>query len=236
MLFVALLATPGARADIYKCTSEDGGITYSQTPCPAQKTVDVGTGGSAAPAVAPDCSHANQFAFSSARLMRAGLTSSELFDRYGGVDALTKGAIGTINYVYGFRTSDNVTVERIAALTEAKCKARALGDVSCAALPPGYTESIGGCDAENAQGDDRASPAADAQTGGRKGAGSGAGSSAAGSRAAVARNREITERCKQPYRDSIDAIEVQMRRGFTSEQGEVYRRRLRGLTQQMRRC
>ena len=50
------------------------------------------------------------------------------------------------------------------------------------------------------------------------------------------RDADAIERCKQPYRDAIDAIEAEMLRGYRPEQGEVYRQRLRALTQQMRRC
>jgi hypothetical protein len=47
---------------------------------------------------------------------------------------------------------------------------------------------------------------------------------------------EKTEACKDRYRDQIDAIDAQMRNGYDSEQGEVYRERLRRLTSSMREC
>jgi hypothetical protein len=60
-------------------------------------------------------------------------------------------------------------------------------------------------------------------------------------RSAIARvpdsgNDEITQQCKKRYRDQIDAIDVEMRRGYSSAQGEAYRERLRVLTQHLRRC
>ena len=42
--------------------------------------------------------------------------------------------------------------------------------------------------------------------------------------------------CKQAYRDQIDAIDAEMRHGYSSEQGERYRERLRSLTERMREC
>ena len=88
--------------------------------------------------------------------MQAGSRSDELFDRYGGLDSLSKGSINIINYVYGYRSNGGVSAERIAALTQAKCRARALGEVSCESLPLSYTDSIGGCDPEEEQDEDGA--------------------------------------------------------------------------------
>lgn len=238
VIIASLTCVPATWADIYRCTDADGGIVYSQIPCPKQKSISVNTSGSTSAAL--DCRFANRFAFATARLMRAGMTSSEVFNRYGGVDALSKGALGTINYVYGFRTNEDVTVEHIAALTDAKCKARSLGDVNCEALPVAYTESIGGCNAQREETDEMVEQAGDIirapdlQPPQRDSADPG--SSVAGDHAAPTRSAEITEQCKQRYRDAIDAIEAEMRRGYTSAQGEVYRERLHGLTQQMRRC
>ena len=49
-------------------------------------------------------------------------------------------------------------------------------------------------------------------------------------------DKEAVERCKKKYRDQIDAIDAQMRSGYTSEQGEAFRKRLRGLTEKLRAC
>jgi len=45
----------------------------------------------------------------------------------------------------------------------------------------------------------------------------------------------VTE-CKQAYRDQIDAIDAEMRRGYSAEEGERYRERLLSLTERMRQC
>lgn len=44
------------------------------------------------------------------------------------------------------------------------------------------------------------------------------------------------EACKIPHREAIDAIEADMLRGYSAEQGEKYKAELRGLTEKMRAC
>jgi hypothetical protein len=47
---------------------------------------------------------------------------------------------------------------------------------------------------------------------------------------------ERLEDCKKRYRDQIDEIDAEMRVTFSPEQGELYKKKLRALTQQLRRC
>ena len=44
------------------------------------------------------------------------------------------------------------------------------------------------------------------------------------------------EACKEPLRDAIDEIEAEMLRGFSAQQGEDFKAKLRTLTQEMRAC
>ena len=44
------------------------------------------------------------------------------------------------------------------------------------------------------------------------------------------------EECKDPLRDAIDAIEAEMLRGFSPQEGEEFKVKLRTLTQEMRAC
>lgn len=240
LLVAALLMSDGTRADIYKCKDEDGNLMFSQTPCAREESVTVKT--SRVSTSDTDCTHANKFANATARMMRRGFGSDEVFDRYGGLGSLSKGSVGVINYVYSFRTNDGVSVERIAGLAQAKCEARSFGDASCEALPISFTERIGGCNAgdeedtatQTTQASDPQEiqaelPAAPAQDG--------AMDASAASRLQVgAGDEEITEQCKKKYRDQIDAIDAQMRSGYSSAQGEQYREQLRGLTQKLRAC
>ena len=56
--------------------------------------------------------------------------------------------------------------------------------------------------------------------------------------APVASNQshEEIEECKDPLRDAIDEVEAEMLRGFSPEQGEAFKVKLRTLTQEMRAC
>lgn len=223
---VLLLACVDARADVFKCTAEDGSLTYQQTPCPEQKVEKLQT---QAPATnAQDCGRAQQFAVMVARLMRSNSSSDEVFDRYGGLDSLSKGSIGVINYVYAFRTNDDVSVDRIAALTRAKCQARSLGEVSCETLPASFTQTLVSCnpELEEDRAIVRAEPPNPAPAGPRQNR----------PVASTLRSAEMVAQCKKKYRDAIDAIDAEMRRGYSSEQGEAYRQRLRVLTEQLRAC
>ena len=225
MLTTSLLVAGGpARADVFKCTAEDGALTFQQTPCPEQKVERVATQAVAEKGL--DCSFANRFAVSTARLMRAGVKSGEVFDRYGGLDALSRTSIGVINYVFSFRTNNDVTVERIAGLADAKCRVGSFGDANCEALPLSFTEGIGGCDGEG-----------EVQEILAEGPGNPQRSAATTTRSTVrGRSDEEIQTCKKHYRDSIDEIDAEMRGGYGSEQGEVYRQRLRLLTEKLRAC
>ncbi|MDH3273667.1 MAG: DUF4124 domain-containing protein [Gammaproteobacteria bacterium] len=227
-LFTSLFCAVEGRADIYKCKDANGDVMYSQTPCKKQKSKKIGNTASEKPEP-KDCSFASRFAVTTARYMRAGSRSDEIFNRYGGLDALSKGSIGVINYVYSFRTNADVTEERIGGLAQAKCRAGSFGEVSCEALPRSFTEGLGGCDAndlvETQEPPTTIPDATEEPTGYR-----------AAPTAGDPRSGELTQQCKKRNRDQIDAIDAEMRRGYSSAQGEAYRERLRVLTQRLRNC
>jgi hypothetical protein len=58
------------------------------------------------------------------------------------------------------------------------------------------------------------------------------------SQALVASNLtdEEIEECKEPLRDTIDEIEAEMLRGFSPQESEEFKVKLRTLTQEMRAC
>lgn len=241
LVFSAVLLTVcvfpgGLRAEIFKCKEADGTLTFSQTPCSKEAPVTVKASTSSTSEL--NCSYANKFAFATAREMQSGVASNEAFNNYGGLDALSKGSIGIINYVYSFRSNDDVSAERIAGLSQAKCKARGLGDVSCEALPLSFTESLGGCDADDTRDVAEEMPAtvAPAISLGRASSTSTPSTGVAKRPVTAKAGEDPVERCKKKYRDQIDAIDAQMRSGYTSRQGEAYRERLRGLTQKLRDC
>jgi hypothetical protein len=175
-------------------------------------------------------------------MMRRGLGSDEVFDYYGGLDSLSKGSVGVINYVYSLRTNTGVSLERIAGLAQAKCEARSFGDASCEALPISFTETFGGCNAEDEDNPPKqAAQVADprrtqAELSAAAPQTISTNTSVTHRPQASARDEELTEQCKKKYRDEIDAIDAEMRRGYSSAQGEQYREQLRGLTQKLRAC
>jgi uncharacterized protein DUF4124 len=231
MVTIGLLtATPAGYADVFKCTAEDGSLTFQQTPCPEQKVEVIKTQKTTGSEL--DCRYASRFADFTARHMRAGVRSDEIFTGYGGLDAMSRPSIGVINYVYSFRTNNDVAVERIAGLAHAKCQAGSFGDASCKALPGPFTDGLGGCDGELQEEPaepDGASLTAEMPDGGSL-------SSTHAQPIAAKRSTEDIVACKQHYRDTIDEIDAEMRRGYSSEQGEAYRQQLRQLTEKLRAC
>ncbi len=224
LLLVAVLAASGAQAEIYKCVADDGGITYSQIPCPKQKTTTVRSAVPKTGAVV-DCRWASAFAGDVTRRMRSGLASEALFDFYGGIDSVSPGTINIINYVYRFRGNESVPEQRISSLAGSMCKAGSLGDVRCEALP--YGQDPGGrCDDQEPDAGPvesiapaQALPLAE-QTNIQQ----------------QARTDVSNDQCKKGIRDQIDAIDAQMRTGYDSAQGERYRERLRALTTRLHQC
>jgi len=235
----ALMFASGVQAEIYKCVAEDGGITYSQVPCPKQKTTTVRTTVTKIDDTV-DCRWASQFANDVAQHMRSGLTSTELFDSHGGIDSVSSGTVNIINYVYRFRNNDSVPLQRISSLAGTMCEAGSLGDVRCEVLPYGQDTSTNRC-------------APDTEVAGDDCRGADCGETVAAqaqlqqpvptaeydrqnNEDTQARNDKVQEQCKKSYRDQIDAIDAQMRQGYDSAEGESYRERLRALTTSLRQC
>ncbi len=224
LFLVAVLSASGAQAEIYKCIADDGGITYSQVPCPQQKTTTVRKAVPKTEAVV-DCRWALAFASDVTRRMRSGLASEALFDSYGGIDSVSSGTINIINYVYRFRGNESVPEQRIFSLADSMCKAGSLGDVRCEALPYGQDPGKP-CEDEDPDGvlDVSMAPAQALPV------------AAPATNQQQARIDESNDQCKQVIRDQIDAIDAQMRKGYDSAQGERYRENLRVLTTRLRDC
>lgn len=227
-----LILSCDAGAAVYKCVDPGGAVTYSQAPCaddPQEVRVDGGRAdGDAGPA---DCRYAHRFAYQTATSMRQGASSSDVFDRYGGLDSLSKGAVNLINYVYGYRASDSVSAQRIAGLTRSMCQSGTLRGVSCADLPLAFTDGQGGCDASD---DDAATEPVPEET---APIASQLERQAPTSASVTAPDPEVLrDQCRERYREQIDSIDRQMRDGYDSLQGEALRERRRDLRERMSRC
>lgn len=244
VLWLALeaVAPDAALAEIFKCVATDGAITFSQSPCRdegSKVTVQKTVGGAAnEPA---DCEHARRFALATAQEMRSGTESSTVFDRYGGLSALSKGSVSLISYVFQFRTNNDVSVERVSALATSKCQARAFGDVSCEQLPVSFTNRIGGCNnIEESSKDTELTLASAAQQPAqppdkqrelqRNAA------LQAQERQARAREEEQRSQCKQNIKAQIGDINSRMRSGYSSSLGETLKKKRRALEDRLRDC
>jgi len=240
LIFIsALLCSFNVHAGIYKCTDAEGAIIYSQTPCPnSQETVKVLEATSSQYPATVDCSYANKFARVTARSMKNGAGSNDIFNQYGGLDSLSKGTINLINYVYVYRLNEDISVDRIAGLTQAKCQAHSLGNVACEELPSSFTDGLGGCGSEDEESVpeqsfvDRQPTELQIEQENRIAEEA----SLARKREAKARSDENSRQCKERYQTQIDQLDQQMRSGYTSEQGNSFRERRRNLGRQLKQC
>lgn len=233
-LLLGVLTT--ADAGVYKCVAADGSLTYSQTPCPGQKTTTVATMKSTTDD-ALDCRHAGQFALSVARSMKRGRGSADMFAQYGGIEGLSKSAVNIINYVYLFQHSSDLSADRIAALSGKKCKARAFGDANCESMPFAYVEQIGGCDDDaEADGEEQQQAVVAGDLSPPDGTLTSVPPSTRLESTHFEQNEDRSRDCKDRLQREIDGINDGMRSGYSSQQGENYRERLRALRKQKSEC
>ena len=235
LLLLATLLPITGEAEIFRCVGENGELSFSQTPCPNSK-VTVQASSRRRDDESGDCEYAHRFALATAREMKAGNDSSTVFDRYGGLNALSRGSVSLISYVYQYRTNNEVSAARIAALSVAKCQARSFGDVSCEELPGSFTSRIGACK-QRADNVSAAVPFVEETPTGAVVARSESRSlQRAAYRAARAEEKQQREECRDRTRSQINRINSQMRSGYTSSRGISLRSRRRDLEQRLREC
>lgn len=240
-LLLLLVACWPAEAEVYKCVASNGDLTFSQTPCPGkdskvtvERTVTTGK------VDETHCEFAHRFALATAREMKRGVASSTTFDQYGGLDALSRGSVSLISYVYQYRTNNDVSAERVAALSVAKCKAKSFGDVSCEQLPDAFTNRFGGCEMPEKSGGTVIPPAAIAASSPQpthfQVSQDTLARQQADFRKAEDRTQQRQAACKDRIRDRIDSINAQLRSGYSASQGTRLKNQRRDLEQQLREC
>jgi len=233
---LTIILCDGAEADIYKCRNTDGSFTYSQTPCPDSENI-TNVIGAGAGSNSVDCSQATSFALTTARSMKGGADSTEVFDRFGGLDSLSRGAVGLISYVFQYRLSEDVSAERIAALAQSKCAARSFGNITCDELPLLFAETLDACGAE-----DEKEPTAEqsafsvAATPSESRSRVEASDAATTRRDEEQRRAEATSECKERIQSEIDRVDEQSRSAHSSRQGETNRAKRRDLMRQLLQC
>lgn len=140
---LVLLVAASASADVYRCTDASGSVTFSQTPCAGgAERVNLDATKSKA---ATECRYAEHFSRAIGSLMRKGVEKDDALKEFGGADDFSRGALRLVNYVYQYRSTRSMSVDRIVTLTSTQCETGTLGDVSCEALPEAYTKAGGGC-------------------------------------------------------------------------------------------
>ena len=147
LLSASLVAWPTSlNAGIFKCVDANGDTSYSQTPCQSAEQTAKVISNATQKNTNVDCRIANNFARRMATGMRRGQSSGEMFDSYGGIDALPRTSIGIINYVYSHIGNVETGVQRITALSAARCSAGSYGPVGCDDFPYNFVAELGGCE------------------------------------------------------------------------------------------
>ena len=237
-----------AVAATYKCIDENGEVTYSQSPCKQNQKTDKLLNSSKKLVEMEDCKYAGAFSQLAFRHMRSGLSTQQLFDRYGGVNSISQGALGVINYVYSFKYSTATLPSRVAQLTIAKCNAQAFGKVLCEDFPKEFQEMIFSCDDAEREQAIRLQKLFNQSVGQKDQFNNSAPIGASGSKDHEARNQEwmkAQERnrkereqkriinCKKRYESEIKRIDDRMSQGYTASLGETLRDRRRSLVKKL---
>ena len=237
-----------AAAATYKCIDENGDVTYSQTPCKKDQKTDKLLSSGKKPTEIEDCKYAGAFSQMAFRHMRSGLDTQQLFDRYGGVNSISQGTLGVINYVYSFKYSTTMESSRIAQLTIAKCNAQAFGKISCEDFPVEFQEMIFSCDDEEREEAMRLQKLIDQSAGQNGQFNNSTNIGAYGQKDYEARNQQWEEtqerkrkekeqarvrKCKKDYESKIEEIDNRLSQGYTASQGEALRDRRRSLIKKL---
>ena len=131
-----LCLEPGvALSGMYKCVNLDGQVTYSQLPCANEdENSDLRVSKSSI-ADAKVCGEVGQFVVKVVNSMRQQRDAPDVIEEYGGLDGISKGALSIINYVYSFKSSKQISADRIANLSVTKCKNNAFGNLTYGDIP-----------------------------------------------------------------------------------------------------
>ena len=248
LLLFVLPVCSNAAAATYKCIDANGDVTYSQSPCKQNQKTDKLLSSGKKPVEMEDCKYAGAFSQMAFRYMRAGASTQQLFDRYGGVNSISRSTLGIINYVYSFKYSETMQPDRLARLTIAKCNAQAFGKVACEDFPREFQEMIFSCDEEERQEALRLQKLFDQRAMQRGQFNNSANIGAYGSDNADSRNQERLQaeenkrkereqariiKCKNRYESKIKRIDDRLSQGYTPSEGESLRDRRRSLIKKL---
>ena len=237
-----------AVAATYKCIDGNSDVTYSQTPCKQNQKTDKLLNSSKKSVEMEDCKYAGAFSQMAFRHMRSGLSTQQLFDRYGGVNSISKSTLGVINYVYSFKYSPTTQPGRVAQLTIAKCNAQAFGKVLCEDFPKEFQQTIFSCDDAEREEAIRMQKLIDQSAGRKKQFNNSTTIGGYGSKDNETRNQEWMEaqernrqereqkriiKCKKGYQSEIKTIDDRMSQGYTVSLGEALRDKRKSLVKKL---
>lgn len=247
-LFLVLALFADASAATYKCIDANGDVTYSQSPCKQNQTTGKLLNSAKKAVEMEDCKYAGAFSELAFRHMRSGLSTQQLFDRYGGVNSISQGTLGVINYVYSFKYSKTMRSARVAQLTIARCNAQAFGEVACEDFPQEFQRMIFSCDDEEREEALRLQNLIDQSVRPQRQFSNSTTVDIYDSKDRDARNREWMEaqerkrkereqlrisNCKKRYASKIEEIDARLRQGYTATSGERLRDRRRSLVRKL---
>jgi hypothetical protein len=131
-----LVDSPPCSARAYRCTDANGNISYSQTPCSAGQTGARMHGvGTSKITDREACSLVRGFAAESFAKLRQGTEPSLLIDKYGGPGYINPLTLNVINFVSGFRLSEDIPVMKVSGLAYNKCINGGFGKLERSSLP-----------------------------------------------------------------------------------------------------
>ena len=125
-----------AEARVFRCVADDGKVTYSQSPCPADQQSDQMRGlGAARHPDSSLCGLARELAATVFLEMADGVEPSAVIDRYGGPNHVNAPTLGVINFAASLRYNDELSPQRVGALSFLRCREGGSGRLQSGDLP-----------------------------------------------------------------------------------------------------
>lgn len=141
-----LFAPSKVEAKIYKCIASNGNVSYSQQPCPTSEKTSKVMEGKDEIRERFDCRVARSFSRYVADEMKNGQSADDMFSMYGGIDSISATTVSVINYVFSHKSNVDSSVQRIAALSGARCDSGTYTqEIDCEHFPQQFIDEQGGC-------------------------------------------------------------------------------------------
>jgi len=128
---VMLTASLEVSAGVYKCKDADGNITYSQTTCAADsEQKQLSSSVNTTSVDASTCRMVGQVAREIFSNVKRGKDTESILQTYGGLNGINPVMLNLVNYVNSFRLHGEINGQRVAQLSENKCRSGGFGKVN----------------------------------------------------------------------------------------------------------